>query len=83
MRFDLGALRTAVPMRQTAREEDPRGARATYLGHYVVQPGDRAEDLPLWCTIQRGAARRMVAARYRYEGTVSLGESTNSAAGQP
>ncbi len=83
VRFDLGALRTAVPMRQTARENDPRGARATYLGHYIVQATDHAEDLPLQCTIQHGAARRMVAARYRYEGSVSLGEATKSAAGQP
>ena len=72
VRFDIGCLRTAVPMRQTAKQDDPRGARATYLGHYIVDAGDLAAELPLLCTIQRGAARRTVAVRYRWEGTVSL-----------
>ena len=72
VRFDIGCLRTAVPMRQTAVQDDPRGPRATYLGHYIVAAGDRAEELPLLCTIQRGAARRTVAVRYRWEGTVAL-----------
>lgn len=73
VRFDLGRLRTAVPMRQTEVARDPRGDRATYQGHYIVQPGDRGHDLPLTCTIQRGAARRSVAVRYRWEGTLALG----------
>lgn len=82
--FDLGALRTVVPMHQTSRDDGPQGARATYLGHYVVQASDRAEELPVTCTIQRGKARRTVAVRYRWEGTVSLagerpGEATERA----
>ncbi|MFY9345285.1 MAG: GNA1162 family protein [Planctomycetota bacterium] len=72
VRFDLGRLRTAVPMRQSERHDDPRGARATYAGHYVVAPTDAADELPLTCTIQRGAARRTVAIRYRWDGSVSL-----------
>lgn len=72
VRFDIGCLRTAVPMRQSSRMDDPRGPRATYLGHYVVGPGDDAQELPLLCTIQRGSARRVVAVRYRWEGSVSL-----------
>lgn len=78
VRFDLGRLRTVVPMRQTERHDDPRGTRATYLGHYVVADADAAEDLPLLCTIQRGAARRSVAVRYRWEGAVSLGATSAS-----
>lgn len=73
VRFDLGCLRTEVPMRQTAVTEDPRGARATYVGHYVVDAVDRGDELPVLCTIQRGTTRRPVATRYRFDGTVSLG----------
>lgn len=72
VRFDVGRLRTEVPMQQTAIERDPRGDRATYLGHYVVAAADTADELPLFCTIQRGMARRTVATRYRWNGTVSL-----------
>jgi hypothetical protein len=72
VRFDVGRLRIDVPMRQTAMNEDTRGDRATYLGHYVVDTPDLARELPVLCTIQRSATRRTVAARYRWEGTVSL-----------
>ena len=72
VRFDLGRLRTVVPMRQSERHEDAHGARVTYLGHYIVGPTDNAQELPLYCTIQRGAARRAVAIRYRWEGALSL-----------
>jgi len=72
VRFDLGRLRTVVPMRQTERHDDARGARGTYLGHYIVADTDDAEELPLTCTIHRGAARRAIAVRYRWEGAVSL-----------
>lgn len=72
VRFDVGRLRIEVPTRQTMRTADPRGDRATYLGHYVVDAADLASELPVMCTIQRGAARRTVASRYRWEGTVSL-----------
>jgi hypothetical protein len=61
-----------VPMQQTARDEDRRGDRATYLGHYVVDSPDLASELPITCTIQKGTARRTVTSRYRWEGTVSL-----------
>jgi hypothetical protein len=72
VRFDLGRLRTGVPMRQVARHDDPRGARATYVGHYVVQPGDVAGGLPLQCTIRRSAGQRTAGTRYRWEGMVAL-----------
>lgn len=72
VRFELGRLRTAVPMRQTERHEDARGVQATYVGHYIVGPADAADDLPLACTIERGLARRVVTARYRWEGAVAL-----------
>lgn len=83
VRFDLGRLRTVVPMRQTERHDDPRGARATYLGHYVVGDTDAATDLPLTCTIQRGSARRSVALRYRWQGAVSLGDRSRATAAPP
>ncbi len=78
VRFDLGRLRTVVPMQQTAKTDDPRGARATYMGHYIVAPADAAAELPLLCTIQRGTARRSVAVRYRWEGAVSLDGAAKS-----
>jgi hypothetical protein len=77
--FDLGALRTVVPMRETQPRRRTAGARATYLGHYIVQASDRAEELPVTCTIQRGKARRTVAVRYRWAGSVALaGAATTS-----
>jgi hypothetical protein len=72
VRFDLGRLRTAVPMLQTERHDEGARARATYVGHYVVAPADDADDLPVGCTIQRGMARRSVAIRYRWDGTIAL-----------
>ncbi|MBL8756235.1 MAG: hypothetical protein JNK15_23270, partial [Planctomycetes bacterium] len=78
VRFDLGRLRTAVPTQQTALHADPRGERATYVGHYVVAAADVAEGLPLECTIQRGNARRTVAVRYRWDGTVALAGAARS-----
>ncbi|MBL8728276.1 MAG: DUF799 family lipoprotein [Planctomycetes bacterium] len=79
VRFDVGRLRTDVPMQQDRLDRDPRGDRATYLGHYVVAAADAADELPLFCTIQRGNARRTVATRYRWDGTVALdGSSADS-----
>ncbi|HEX5054477.1 MAG TPA: GNA1162 family protein [Planctomycetota bacterium] len=72
VRFDVGRLRVDVPMRQTERHADARGERATYIGHYIVDAPDVADDLPLACTIQRGAARRTVTSRYRWDGTLAL-----------
>lgn len=77
VRFDVGRLRTSVPALPAERHVDPLGDRATYLGHYVVQPGDVARGLPLECSIQRGGARRTVAVRYRWDGTLSLGEDAS------
>ncbi len=73
VRFDLGRLRTGVPMRQVARHPDPRGERATYIGSYVVQPADAAAGLPLHCGIRRQRQGRAVQSRYRWDGTVTLG----------
>jgi hypothetical protein len=73
VQFDLGRLRTSVPMVMTTRHEDPRGPRATYLGHYIVDAVDAATELPLTCTIRRGSARRTIEVHYRWDGTVSLG----------
>lgn len=72
VRFDIGCLRTEVPMTETAVDQDARGERATYRGHYVVQAGDDAHELPLRCTIQRGAARRSIAYHYPWQGTVGV-----------
>lgn len=72
VRFDVGRLRVRVPMVQTERHPDPRGERATYVGHYIVQPGDLAGPLRLSATIQRGMAQRGVASQYAWEGTLSL-----------
>ena len=77
VRFDVGRMRVEVPMQQASVEQDPRGARATYFGHYIVAPADDASELPLTCTIQVGTARRTVATRYRWNGTVSLDGDTD------
>jgi hypothetical protein len=55
------------------RHPDPRGDRATYQGHYIVQAGERAQDLPVYCTIRRANANKTQASRYRWEGVVALG----------
>lgn len=72
VRFDLGRLRTGVPMTLLARTPDPRGERATYAGHYVVQPGDAAATLPVYCTIRRTAGKRSQLSRYRWDGEVQF-----------
>lgn len=53
-RFDLGRYRSGIPMVATDRYENVRGTRQTYVGHYVVQPGDTAAQLPVSVTISRG-----------------------------
>ncbi len=72
VRFGIGRLRIDVPMQATARHPDARGERATYRGHYVVQPGDLAADLPLVCTIERGMARQQVAYHFAWTGRIAL-----------
>lgn len=72
VRFDLGRWRLDIPMVAAARHADVRGERVTYTGHYVVQPGDRAEGLPLTCTIRRHGAGRVSATHYRWDGTVDV-----------
>jgi hypothetical protein len=74
VRFDLGRLRTGVPMHQVALHPDSRGDRGTYVGHYVVQPGESAKGLPLYCTIRRSSRQAVSSSRYRWEGTVALGD---------
>jgi hypothetical protein len=72
VRFDLGRLHTGVPMRLVARTPDERGERGTYAGHYIVQAGEAAANLPVYCTIQRTAGNRSQMSRYRWEGEVQL-----------
>ncbi|HEX6813601.1 MAG TPA: hypothetical protein VF384_18425 [Planctomycetota bacterium] len=73
VRFDLGALRCSVPMAEVPVPEDPRGGRAGYVGHYVVQPGDRASGLPVFATIRTEHQNRSSASRCRWAGTVGFG----------
>ena len=79
VRFDLGRLRTGVPMQQVAVQPDPRGDRATYAGYWIVQPGEQADGLPLLCTIRRQGERKVQASRYRWAGTIALGAVTSAA----
>ncbi|MEQ1631301.1 MAG: hypothetical protein ABL997_02935 [Planctomycetota bacterium] len=76
VRFDLGRLRTGVPMRAVATIADPRGARTVYEGHYVVQPDDPAITVPLYVTIDRDPLDRERArrtqSRYRWDGDVRI-----------
>ena len=67
----------------TARYADPRGERATYAGHYVVQAGDRAADLPVYCAIRRAGQSRVQTSRYRWEGTVAVGAAAAGPIGAP
>lgn len=73
VRFDLGTLRRAVPMTRRALYEDPRGARASYHGHYIVQPGEAARDLPVHATIRGTRQNHSSASRYRWADSVSFG----------
>lgn len=82
VRFDLGRLRTAAPMRQTQLHEDARGKQATYVGHYVVGAGDAGDELPVTCTIDRGLVRRVASSRYRWEGAIALRGAAASADGR-
>lgn len=71
VRFDLGRLRVGVPMQQETASGGLRADQVTYRGTYLVQNGERAQDLPVWCSI-RSVAGRGHAARYRYDQAVSL-----------
>ncbi|MGE3173028.1 MAG: GNA1162 family protein [Planctomycetota bacterium] len=71
VRFDLGSLRTGVPMPAAGAFDDARGDRATYTGHYVVQAGDPVITVPLFCTIRRPGERGQPS-RYRWDGLVEL-----------
>ncbi|MCA8956151.1 MAG: hypothetical protein KDC87_08755 [Planctomycetes bacterium] len=73
VRFDLGRLRVGVPMLETSRFEDPRGARATYEGHYVVQEVDPRVRLPVYGTIHPAGSPRAMMTRYRWGGEVEIG----------
>lgn len=80
VRFDLGALRRAVPMEQVDVHGDPRGDRASYAGHYVVQPGENARDLPVSATIRAARQNRSSVSRYRWAGSVAFGAGAADAA---
>lgn len=41
LRFDIGSYRRGIPMVEVVHADEPRGSRATYLGTYVVQEGER------------------------------------------
>jgi hypothetical protein len=73
VRFDLGRLRTGVPMLETGVHEHARGDRATYRGHYVVDAADQGQGLVLVATIQRGGVGRSAAVRYAAAARVDLG----------
>jgi hypothetical protein len=45
--FDLGAYRTRIPMLEIETRADPRGPRSTYVGSYVLQPGETLGSLPI------------------------------------
>lgn len=72
VRFDLGRLRLGVPMTQTERIEDPRGDRANYSGHYIVQAGDVGTDLPVGCSIRGVGQGRSTTARYVWDGSIDI-----------
>jgi hypothetical protein len=73
VRCDLGALRTGLLLPATATQQDSRGDRTTYAGHYIVQAGDAARALPVFTTIGRAQQNRASRSRYRWAGTVDLG----------
>ena len=71
VRFDVGRLRSGVPMRAVATTDDARGARTTYEGHYVVQPTDPVAEVPVYVTIER-TGQRGTRSRYRWDGSVRI-----------
>ena len=62
-RFDLGRYRVGVPMVEVKRLGDERGDRSTYVGTYVVQPGEQLPATPVYVSLRRttrGGATRSV-----------------------
>ena len=55
--FDIGRFATSIPMTQSSVDDGPRGARGTYVGSYVLQPGDVAANLPVYVTIRSPEGR--------------------------
>ena len=51
-RFDLGRYRVAIPMVEVKRSDDARGERSTYVGTYVVQPGERLPATPVFVSLR-------------------------------
>ncbi|HLQ37250.1 MAG TPA: hypothetical protein VK348_05600, partial [Planctomycetota bacterium] len=72
VRFDLGRMRVGVPLEQQSVVPDPRGDRAFYQGHYVLQGGELDGELPLYGTIRRREHKRAMLSRYRWDGSVAL-----------
>ncbi len=51
-RFDIGSYRTGIPMVEVDRTPDPRGARTTYTGTYVLQEGESIEGFPVYVSLR-------------------------------
>ncbi|MBK9387097.1 MAG: hypothetical protein IPN34_19960 [Planctomycetes bacterium] len=51
--FDLGAYRTRIPMLEIETRDDSRGRRSTYIGSYVLQPGETLASLPIRVHLER------------------------------
>jgi len=72
VRFSLGHYQTAIPMPAVAVAKDPRGDRATYVGTYVVQAGERLSPTRVEVSIEKLGLRQT---RFVREPRVSISDA--------
>lgn len=79
VRFDIGRWRTGVPMVQRDVVDDPRGPRATYIGEYMVQQGEKILAAPIFVTVRKQTDRLALRTTRRIQDTPLSIDATLSA----
>lgn len=79
VRFDIGRWRTGVPMVQRDVADDPRGPRATYIGEYLVQQGEKVVGAPVFVTVRKQTDRLALRTTRRIQDTTLSIDATLSA----
>ena len=68
--FDLGRYRRDIPMRPIGKAKALRGDRETWIGRYVVQPGEKSGALPVYVSVRRHRGERTLRSTRRVVGQV-------------